>query len=216
MASSHLRCFVALTPPPALKQAAAELGRDLYHCFPPHTLRLIPEAQLHLTLLFLGNVNTASLPDLTSQLASACAAHQPFSLSIKGLGVFPNPYRARVLWCGVAGDLAVLTALSEDLCRGLEHQANRDFHLTLGRFQKSLSLRSGQKSLSLRSGQKSLSLRSGKTPPPQTVLVELLNSHAGFMLPAWQVREVELFASELTAKGAIHTRLARWALGQMS
>jgi len=180
---------VALTPPPALKRAAAELGRELYRRFPPHTLRLVPEAQLHLTLLFLGHVNTASLPGLTLRLAAACAAHQPFSLSIKGLGVFPNPRRARVLWCGVVGDLAALTALTEDLCRGLEPAANRSFHLTLGRFQK---------------------------PPPQTVLVELLNSHAGFVLPAWPVQDLVLFASELTAKGAIHTRLARLALGQMS
>jgi 2'-5' RNA ligase len=176
---------VALTPPPALKQAVTELGRNLYHRFPPHTLRLVPEAQLHLTLLFLGNVNTASLPGLISRLAAACTAHQPFSLSIKGLGVFPNPHRARVLWCGVAGDLAALTALTEDVCRGLEPTANRSFHLTLGRFKK---------------------------PPPGPWLAELLTSHSGFMLPAWQVREVELFASELTAKGALHTRLARWAL----
>jgi 2'-5' RNA ligase len=176
---------VALTPPPALKQAAAELGRELHQLFPPHTLRLVPEAQLHLTLLFLGDINTSRLPGLISRLAAACAAHQPFSLSIKGLGVFPNPHRARVLWCGVAGDLAVLAALTEDVCRGLEPKANRSFHLTLGRF---------------------------KTPPPSPLLAELLTSHAGFMLPAWYVREVELFASELTAQGALHTRLARWAL----
>jgi len=183
---SCLRCFVALTPPPAFKQAVAELARSLYQRFPPHTLRPVPEAQLHLTLLFLGNLSTASLPGLISRLAAASAAHQPFSLSIKGLGVFPNPHRARVLWCGVAGDLAALTALTEDVRRGLEPTANRSFHLTLGRF---------------------------KTPPPSPLLAELLSSHTGSMLPAWQVREVELFASELTAKGAFHTRLARWALG---
>jgi 2'-5' RNA ligase len=192
---------VALTPPPALKQAVAELGRSLYQRFPPHTLRLVPEAQLHLTLLFMGNVDTSSLPGLISRLAAACAAHQRFTLSIKGLGVFPNPHRARVLWCGIAGDLAALTALTEDVCRGLERTANRSFHLTLGRFQKSLS----QKTCS-----RFARTRSGKTPPPTPL--ELLHSHTGVMLPAWQVREVELFASELTAKGAFHTRLARWAL----
>lgn len=184
-----IRSFVALSPPPELRRAAAELGERLSRRFAPRTLRLVPEAQLHLTLVFLGNVNAAALPELERQLGEACRPHRPFTLTVKGLGVFPDRRRARVLWCGVDGDLAALTALSDSVCRALGHPLNRSFHLTLGRF---------------------------KAPPPAALLAALLDTYAGHEVGTWPVDEVVLYASKLTPQGAVHTPLARLTLGQMS
>ena len=96
---------------------------------------------IHLTLKFLGEVDPGLVPGLSAALRPATASLQPFALSLRGLGGFPNLRNPRVLWCGVEGDadrLAELQKIVEQTCAsfGFEPEA-REFHphLTLGRVQ---------------------------------------------------------------------------------
>jgi len=96
-------------------------------------------SSIHLTLKFLGEIDPAVLPLLAQRLRAATASERPFSLSLHGLGGFPNLRAPRVIWCGLEGDLPMLESLQKDVesaCveAGLAPD-ERPFqpHLTLGR-----------------------------------------------------------------------------------
>ena len=94
---------------------------------------------VHLTLKFLGNVETARLPGVEHALAAAAAGQPAFDLAVHGLGAFPASTRARVLWAGVTagGREAVdLAAGVDDALAALGFpRETRPFaaHVTLGR-----------------------------------------------------------------------------------
>jgi 2'-5' RNA ligase len=94
---------------------------------------------IHLTLKFLGEIESGVLPSLKAALARAAASHAPFDLTIRGLGAFPGLSNPRVVWCGLDGDVARLAALrqaaeeaSVSLGFAPEERPFRP-HLTLGR-----------------------------------------------------------------------------------
>lgn len=92
----------------------------------------------HFTLRFLGSTNREARDSIISRLSVANLGPQ-FGVRFGGLGAFPNPRRARVLWLGVTrgGDrLAELAAIAEDAARNAGFAAEgRAFtpHLTLSR-----------------------------------------------------------------------------------
>lgn len=65
----------------------------------------------HLTLKFYGSVPTSGIPALADALRPVIAARAPFRVEARGCGAFPGPSRPRVLWVGVAGDVAALQQL---------------------------------------------------------------------------------------------------------
>jgi 2'-5' RNA ligase len=94
---------------------------------------------IHLTLKFLGEVDSAIIPRLAESLESLSKSERRFELKLKGLGCFPNPGNPRVIWCGVAGEIERLTDLQQKVeiaCGAFgfapEDRAFRP-HLTLGR-----------------------------------------------------------------------------------
>jgi 2'-5' RNA ligase len=94
---------------------------------------------IHLTLKFLGEVDPEIIPRLAECLEVASAREQSFELRLRGLGCFPNQRSPRVIWCGIEGETAALSALQqkvEKICNDFGFPAeNRAFkpHLTLGR-----------------------------------------------------------------------------------
>jgi 2'-5' RNA ligase len=106
----ELRLFVACELPPewlaALRTASRALARSGLG-----DLRWVRPEGIHLTLKFLGEVGTHLLPDLADAMVRATASQAPFQLTLSGLGSFGGRRGVRVLWAGVGGDLASLTAL---------------------------------------------------------------------------------------------------------
>lgn len=87
------RLFVALVPPPVVRaELAAAAG-------PLAGARWVPEANLHLTLRFIGDCDAARRDALAAALEAVRV--EPFVLPVGGLGVFPSRGPARVLWAGV-------------------------------------------------------------------------------------------------------------------
>lgn len=135
--SDNRRLFVAIEVDDRIRQQVAELsGRLTASC---GAIRWVAKENLHLTLKFLGPVEAAKVPLVTAALAATLATQERFSIGVKGLGVFPNPERSRVLWAGLHGAaIRPLVKLVED---GLEplgfDRAERSFrpHLTLGRWR---------------------------------------------------------------------------------
>lgn len=97
------RLFIAIDVPAAV---AWRLARPLVD--PPRGVRPVPTGQVHLTLHFLGDVEDGIRAAVSAALTSV--RQEPFTITIRGCGVFPPRGRPTVLWAGVA-DSAPLAAL---------------------------------------------------------------------------------------------------------
>jgi RNA 2',3'-cyclic 3'-phosphodiesterase len=131
-----VRTFVAVFPPPAIREALFRAARDLPAS---KAFRLIGPEKLHLTLKFLGNVAEDDLSRVAQALEPLRQRHEPFEVSISGFGAFPSERKARILWAGVGEGSELLRAVAlsvEDLLEpagfGREQRPYVP-HLTLGR-----------------------------------------------------------------------------------
>jgi 2'-5' RNA ligase len=95
------RLFIAIDLPKAVCFELARLVAE-----PPRGVRPTPVAQLHLTLHFLGDVDDAVRAAVVAGLGRV--RREPFSIAIRGTGVFPPRGRPSVLWAGVAPSTALL------------------------------------------------------------------------------------------------------------
>ena len=100
------RLFVAIDLP---KPVCFELARLVAE--PPHGVRPVPAAQLHLTLHFLGDVDDERRGVVVERLGRV--HRKPFTLGLRGTGVFPPRGRPSVLWAGVAPSPALAPALAD-------------------------------------------------------------------------------------------------------
>jgi len=98
----HLRAFVALPLPTAIRVALAELLPALHRAAPARLAAIRPETW-HLTLKFLGDVPLEG-PMGVSAIISALGVvdFAPFDLSPGGGVFFPGPARPRVVAVGLA------------------------------------------------------------------------------------------------------------------
>ena len=138
MQSLMLRSFVAVEIPAGIQAAIAGSTAALQKALPRPLVRWIATQNLHLTLKFLGDVSPANLERLAEALKVEAARLAGFELSVGGLGAFPTPRRARVLWVGIQAPaaLASLQHLVEGIAARMGYPPDeRPFspHLTIGR-----------------------------------------------------------------------------------
>jgi 2'-5' RNA ligase len=134
-----LRTFVALPVGRGPRRRLAARARRLSEADPG--VRAVAEPDLHLTLHFLGATEEGDVGRVVAALAGVAEAAAPVPVRYEGLGAFPSPARARVLWAGVvethgAGSLAALARLVSQSMGGLGFPAeDRPYraHVTLGR-----------------------------------------------------------------------------------
>ncbi|MFD0019822.1 RNA 2',3'-cyclic phosphodiesterase [Streptomyces sp. NPDC058382] len=131
-----VRVFIALAPPDHAKDELADRLRPAYDTHPQMRWNRIED--WHITLAFLGELPTETVPLLRPPLAGLAAAHRPPGLALRGSGTFDD----RVLWSGVDGDLDALHTLAADVrttvkrCGvALEDRPLRP-HLTLARARR--------------------------------------------------------------------------------
>jgi RNA 2',3'-cyclic 3'-phosphodiesterase len=113
------RLFFALWPEPGLQSAVAAAGAQAAAAAGIHG-RTVPPERLHLTLLFLGDLDAAG-EQRARAVASAVVA-PAFDLVLDQAGSF---YRSRVLWVGTRHAPPALTALWLALRDGLADPAGR-------------------------------------------------------------------------------------------
>jgi 2'-5' RNA ligase len=137
------RTFLALELPEqvkvVLRRRIERLARALLE------IRFVDVAGLHLTLAFLGELDDARLAAATEAAEEAASAHAPFTLQLANIGTFGSARAPRVIWVGLAGEVARLRALQSTVADALEARGfareARPFapHLTLARIKKPLS-----------------------------------------------------------------------------
>ncbi len=191
--SETIRTFVALDLDPRLVEAVVRCQRQLESCLPAQSVRWSKRDQLHLTLAFLGDVPATSVEDLMNNLEAQCAGLKAPSLTLQHLGAFPSPEHPRVIWMGLAGDLANLEELHGKVVSACAahsaHREERDFHphLSLGRV-------------------------TGSAGAVGAAFANVLSASPSEPLGSWRPKEVVLYQSELASQGARYTRLATWPL----
>jgi 2'-5' RNA ligase len=188
-----LRLFIAVLAPPAVRAAAATAQARLRA--PALPVRWVDLAGLHVTLQFLGATAPDLAPPLMAALADVAAGARPLALRTAGLGLFPNPTRARVVWLGLAGEIERLAALQAAALAAtgpLGFTAeSRPFtpHLTLGR------------------------VREAATPSERAAVGRAVAASSPPPATAWPVDDLALMVSTLGPSGATYRPLGRWRLG---
>lgn len=135
------RLFVGLFPSSKLLTSLTAHMRSWQQSLTDPRIKWSPVDNLHLTLCFLGNVEEGRIAELEARLLDVSGP--PADLQLRGLGVFPNHQRPRVLWAGVEGQLAALDKLQrsvQDACAPfVEKPESKPFspHLTLARIKES-------------------------------------------------------------------------------
>jgi RNA 2',3'-cyclic 3'-phosphodiesterase len=138
-ANGKIRLFVAVFPPTEVAERLSEAARGLAGGLSPEAVAWTRPEQIHLTLNFLGQVERGKVEEFQRAVAAACRGGGPFLLRARGLGSFPSPARARILWAGLDGAVAAVEGLKGMLDAGLAPLGHvpdeRPFHphLTLGR-----------------------------------------------------------------------------------
>lgn len=100
----------------------------------------IPEDNLHLSLVFLGDVSENRLDDVILCLQSAASGTAEFAVTVTGPGWFGSPRSPRVLWAGIREEkgLAGLQARLNGELRALGFPTeDRPYvpHITLARIK---------------------------------------------------------------------------------
>jgi 2'-5' RNA ligase len=137
---ARMRTFLAIDPGKPLRERVRNLQDELAETC--SGVKWVEGANLHLTLLFLGEVNDRDLVAICRATSEVAAGITRFQLVLEGVGGFPNMRRPRVLWVGVGEGRSAVTALHaalEDrlLELGCYRREARPFtpHLTLGRVE---------------------------------------------------------------------------------
>lgn len=187
------RLFIALPLPAHVKDAVGRAQEELRTALPAARARWTRREQLHVTLKFLGNVDSQLADQLIGTVGHACARFGPLQLSARGLGMFPNPRRPRVIWVRVADRherLAALHRIVESASAAFTSEKPEPAftgHATLGRCT---------------------SLNRKETVTLATLAAGMEHRTLG----EWQADAVEIVRSELGPGGSRHTVLAALSL----
>jgi RNA 2',3'-cyclic 3'-phosphodiesterase len=146
----------------------------------------------HLTLRFLGEVAPERNDAIAARLADVARQSRPFVLRLEGVGAFPSPARARVVWLGVTTGREEVVGLARRVRDALDPEfggTSEEFvpHLTLFRVRSPADRRAAAELLA----------GTRPAPPPRDVRVD----------------ELHLKESILGARGAVHRTVASFRLG---
>lgn len=184
----QVRSFIAIELPQEVKTCLSDLERELKRGRHSAIKWVSPEG-IHLTLKFMGNVETDRLGAVVKAIREAGEGIVSFHLELGELGAFPNFVRPHVAWVGLKGELDRLISLQkrlDSLLSPLGFPAEeRPFspHLTLSRVRDDISVTDRQSF-------------------GQLLQKTKFEGGCGFL-----VESVNLMRSQLTPAGAIYTPL---------
>lgn len=176
------RVFFGLEIPAEIKQRLLQVRAEVAGA------RWQSVEQVHLTVLFLGNLEEEPL--LAVRKVARDIALAAFELNIAGLGCFGQPHAPDYLWAAVQPEAPVVRLHSalknqvDSLGLHTERRAYRP-HLTLARFKR------------------------------ESASVEhLLNEYRQAVFGVFQVNEFVLFETQPSAAGSVYTVLERYPLSR--
>ncbi len=181
-----IRAFIAVELPEPIKKELTELKARLR--VKKYPAKWVQPENMHLTIKFLGDISTNSIPNIREVMEEAVLYVSPFKLGVSGVGVFPNMRRIQIIWAGVNGELSNLIEIQKKLDSGLEKLGfvpeSRPFtaHLTLAR------------------------MRDEASPGEREIAAKLIGT-TQFEASDFQVDAIHLIKSELKREGPVYTRV---------
>lgn len=177
-----IRLFIAIDIPDSIKKRVEGMGGSIPRAYP------VLKEQLHLTLKFIGDIESSKLRDIEEGLEEV--VFHPFKLSLKGVGTFPPRGTPRVLWIGI--------------------EPQEEIHLLRNKIEKTLFTHGIPKEK--RKYAPHLTLARLKNSPVKR-LQQFLAGNSLLQSPEFPVDRFSLYSSQLTPNRAIHTVLRTFFLG---
>ncbi|MBC7287917.1 MAG: RNA 2',3'-cyclic phosphodiesterase [Armatimonadetes bacterium] len=141
-ARDEWRLFFAIPVSDEVRSGAAEVQKRLAAAL-GGMVKWVEPANLHVTLKFIGNVPATSVEQVKQIGWEAAAQAVGAEMVVRGVGAFPSPRRARVIWAGLHGDTRPVAQTAKTLDTalaqaGLAKPEDRPFtpHMTLGRIRR--------------------------------------------------------------------------------
>ncbi|OWK38895.1 2'-5' RNA ligase [Fimbriiglobus ruber] len=182
-----MRTFIAVEIGDTARTAAIALQKVLART--GASVKWVESNSMHVTLVFLGEVDDRELPAVFRAVSKATAGEAPFPLHVAGVGAFPTPRRPKTLWAGITEGADRLSRLHErinthlvDLGGYRREERAYTPHLTLGRV---------------------------KSEEDGNLLAAELPKHLAWNGGQTVVSEVLVFSSELKRDGPEYTVLGR-------
>lgn len=150
-----IRTFIAVEFSEELKTEIARIQQAMKQEMGP--LKWVQATNFHLTLKFLGDVESSKIGALGEGLARAVKGTTPFYVGFAGVGGFPKTQHPRVLWLGIDRGKSELVSLQKVVDDELALQGypreTKSFspHLTMARTNEGTNLTEiGQKLVHMR------------------------------------------------------------------
>lgn len=134
---SQVRAFLAIDLDDELKPKINRIIRQFKKT--DARIKYVELENLHLTLKFFGEIDTDGLELLEERIAAVVSQFEPFDITIKGCGAFPNSSHIKVIWVGIDDD-AIIRDLHDKLDveftrLGFDKDRKFSTHLTVGRMK---------------------------------------------------------------------------------
>ncbi|RLE48578.1 MAG: RNA 2',3'-cyclic phosphodiesterase [Candidatus Methanomethylicota archaeon] len=165
-----------------IQQALAESKADL---------KLVEKENFHITLQFLGDISDAMVEEVYKVMKNVKA--EPFTLNLKGVGVFPSLNSPRVIWIGAEKGASKVEEIYHQLEVGLKKlgfRPDKEFtpHLTIARV---------------------------KTGRNRDALAKIVSKLSEIEIGEIQVEGIRLKKSVLTSSGPIYSTLREVRFGKL-
>lgn len=185
-----VRVFFAIALPEDINKKIEQYIGELKKLSKNSKIRWTRPENLHITLQFLAEVKTGDVSVLLSNVESALSnAVVPLHFNLRGLHLFPDPHRPRVLVVDVAPQ-ALLAEWSALVGKGIQETG---YEIEARPFRAHLSI--------------------GRIKTAQSTALNFLQDAAPLNLPDISVGEVVLFQSEPHPEGSHYIPLARLTPG---
>jgi 2'-5' RNA ligase len=200
-----VRSFIAIECPEEVKKEIQKIQQEMRMCIESSSrnkgrgINWTRSEGFHLTLKFLGSVAEVQLSKITEAVRGVVGSFSSFTVSVAGVGVFPNIQIPRVLWIGAEGEGDVLARLQTQLEEVLDPlgfcRERRSFHphFTLGRIK--------------------MERRELDFLGLSDILAKWLAENKQRTIGQFEAQEVLLIKSDLQPAGAVYTPLAKLKLG---
>ncbi len=135
-----MRCFIAIEIP--FTRNMEELQKSI-----EGRVKLVEKENMHITLKFLGEINQDMVKKI-KDIVEECKT-SPFSISLHGVGFFPNERYIRVIWIGIEPPdeiIAISRCIDEKLSKlGFEKERSYVPHLTVARAKGPIKIKNLEK-----------------------------------------------------------------------
>ena len=150
--SDMIRAFIAIPLDPKIQHSIERMQDHLKKT--NSDVKWVKSENIHITLKFLGDVNTEQINSVKQALSNCTHNTRPFKVELSQLGAFPNIEHPRTLWVGLKDHKQKLSRMAVSLEKALGKIGfqgdQRPFspHITIGRIRSSNNIDALSKSMS--------------------------------------------------------------------